>query len=102
MIDGIYESIINEELKNGLDSSKYFLGLEKMSPNNAKFLLTSYLKEVTQQALDSISEMDTDMEDDALLLKEVNICNDILDLLRNKLSFDEYKELNISENAFSS
>lgn len=99
MIDGIYESIINEELKNGLDSSKYFLGLEKMSPKNAKFLLTSYLKEVTQQALDSISEMDTDIEDDALLLKEVNICNDILDLLRNKLSFDEYKELNISENA---
>ena len=99
MIDGIYESIINKELKKELDSSEYFFDTKKMKPESAKNLLTSYLKEITQKALDTIIENDNDISNSEHLLKEIRICNEILDLLRERLSFDEYKELEISEDA---
>jgi len=99
MKEGIYEQVINEELQKNLDNSIYFIDKKKMTSDNAKNLLTDYLKEITKKALDHIEELDSDIDENEYLLKEISICNDILELLREKLSFDEYKDLNISDSA---
>ena len=69
------------------------------SPENAKNLITEYLKEVTRKAMDCIQENNVDLEDSERILKEIEICNEILNLLRTKLDFDEYKELDLSMDA---
>lgn len=99
MKEGIYEQVINEELEKNLDNSIYFIDKRKMTSDNAKNLLTDYLKDITKKALDHIEELDSDIDENEYLLKEISICNDILELLREKLSFDEYKDLNISDSA---
>lgn len=99
MKEGIYEQVINEELQKNLDNTIYFIDKKKMTSDNAKNLLTDYLKEITKKALDHIEELDSDIDENEYLLKEISICNDILELLREKLSFDEYKDLNISDSA---
>jgi superfamily II DNA or RNA helicase len=99
MKDGIYEQLLNEELKKNLDDSLYFYKMKKVSPDNAKNLITDYLKDITKKALDCIREENIDINDSEYLLKEISICNEQLDLLRNRLNFDEYKELNISDDA---
>ena len=45
MKDGIYESIINEELKKNLDYDKYFIKTEKIKRKDSKNLIVNYLAE---------------------------------------------------------
>ena len=85
MKEGIYEQVINEELEKNLDNSIYFIDKRKMTSDNAKNLLTDYLKDITKKALDHIEELDSDIDENEYLLKEISICNDILELLREKL-----------------
>ena len=54
MKEGIYEQVINEELEKNLDNSIYFIDKRKMTSDNAKNLLTDYLKDITKKALDHI------------------------------------------------
>lgn len=99
MKDGIYESIINEELSRNLDSNKYYIKTEKLKGKDSKNIIVNYLSEVTQRALNTINEVDVDKDDDEIIIEEIRICNELIELLRSKLPFDEYRELNISENA---
>ena len=99
MKDGIYESIINEELSRNLDSDKYYIKTEKLKGKDSKNIIVNYLSEVTQRALNTINEVDVDKDDDEIIIEEIRICNELIELLRSKLPFDEYRELNISENA---
>ena len=54
MKDGIYEQLLNNELKSKLNESEYFYKTNTIlkSPENAKNLITEYLKEVTRKAMD--------------------------------------------------
>lgn len=101
MKDGIYEQLLNNELKTKLNESEFFYKTNSIlkSPENAKNLITEYLKEVTRKAMDCIQENNVDLEDSERVLKEIEICNQILDLLRTKLDFDEYKGLDLSMDA---
>lgn len=101
MKDGIYEQLLNNELKGKLNESEFFYKTNTIlkSPENAKNLIAEYLKEVTRKAMDCIQEKDVDIEDSERVLKEIEICNEILDLLRTKLDFDEYKDLDLSMDA---
>jgi len=98
MKNGIYEQIVNNEINKGLETGDYFFNFkDKISTNEYKKLLVEYLKEITDKALDIIEEENSDISDDDLLKKEIDIGNRIIELLRDNLSFDEFKELNISE-----
>lgn len=101
MKDGIYEQLLNNELKSKLNESKYFYKTKTIlkSPVNAKNLITEYLKEITKKALGCIQENNIDLEESEIVLNEINICNEILNLLRTKLDFDEYKDLDLSMDA---
>ena len=56
MKDGIYEQLLNNELKSKLNNSEFFYKTNTIlkSPENAKNLITEYLKEVTRKAMDCI------------------------------------------------
>lgn len=101
MKDGIYEQLLNNELKKELNDSKYFYKTRSILkyPEDAKILITEYVKEITRLALDCIQENDIDVDSDEEVLKEIKICNEILDLLRSRLNFDEYKDLDLSIDA---
>ena len=101
MKDGIYEQLLNNELKSKLNNSEFFYKTNTIlkSPEKAKNLITEYLKEVTRKAMDCNQEENVDVEDSERVLKEIEICNEILDLLRTKLDFDEYKDLDLSMDA---
>ena len=101
MEDGIYEQLLNNELKDKLNDSIYYYKTNTIikSPEKAKNLITEYLKEVTRKAMDCINESEIDLEESEIVLKEIKICNEILDLLREKLNFDEYKSLDLSLDA---
>ena len=81
------------------NDKKDFYSEVYLTPENAKNLITEYLKEVTRKAMDCIQENNVDLEDSERVLKEIEICNEILNLLRTKLDFDEYKELDLSMDA---
>ena len=49
--------------------------------------------------MDCIQENNVDIEDTERVLKEIEICNEILNILREKLNFDEYKCLDLSKDA---
>ena len=65
MKDGIYEQLLNNELKSKLNESEFFYKTNTIlkSPENAKNLITEYLKEVTRKAMDCIQENNVNLED---------------------------------------
>ena len=69
MKDGIYESIINEELSRNLDSDKYYIKTEKLKGKDSKNIIVNYLSEVTQIALNTINEVDVDKDDDEIIIE---------------------------------
>ena len=60
MKDGIYEQLLDNELKSKLNESEFFYKTNTIlkSPENAKNSITEYLKEVTRKAMDCIQEKD--------------------------------------------
>lgn len=99
MKDGIYESIINNELKNNINEKDFFVGKSNLKGPSARKLIIDYLSEVTTRALKTIEENDVDSSQDELIKKDIEISNEIIKLLRSRLSFDEYKDLDISNDA---
>lgn len=97
MKNGIYEEIINNKILKELDDDKFFIGKEKLDSEEAKNILTQYIGDITKTALKYIRD---DVRDsDEYLLKQIEICNDIIELLKEKLKDDEFEELKISESA---
>ena len=96
MKDGIYEEIINNKLSKELNEEDFFIGKEKLDDESAKIILTQYIGQVTKDALKYLRD---DVEANEYLVKQIEICNDIIELLKNKLNYNEFEELKINENA---
>ena len=96
MKDGIYEEIINNKLSKELNEEDFFIGKEKLDDESAKIILTQYIGQVTKDALKYLRD---DVEANEYLVKQIEICNDIIELLKNKLNYNEFEKLKINENA---
>lgn len=96
MKDGIYEEIINNKLSKELNEEDLLIGKEKLDDESAKIILTQYIGQVTKEALKYLRD---DVEANEYLVKQIEICNDIIELLKNKLNYNEFEELKINENA---
>ena len=73
------------------------IGKEKLDSEEAKNILTQYIANITKTALKYIRD---DIKDsNEYLLKQIEICNDIIELLKEKLQDKEFEELKISESA---
>ncbi|MFC5601859.1 DUF3427 domain-containing protein [Sporosarcina koreensis] len=98
MQEGIYEQLINKKVKAELDELPDVFAVEKeeMDEAEARVLLSSYISSVTRNALSHIR--DGGNKEDALL-RQIEVCNEIIDVLHQKLGDDEFAKLKLDEHA---
>lgn len=97
LTEGIYEEIINGKLKNELDNldiDTYEIGKETMDTEEARKILASYISSVTRRALKYVRE---ETSDDQSLLKQIQTCNEIINLLSTHLDEEEFRLMKIDE-----
>lgn len=99
MIDGIYEELVNSKILNEIDSKDWFIGKEKLDSEEAKKYLKQYIGDITEKALSYLRDKFSEKDADLYLNRQIRICNDIIELLRQKLNVNEFEELKISEQA---
>lgn len=95
---GIYEEIITQKLKdkiNELELDTYEIGKEKLDVEEARKMLSSYISGITRKALQFVRENQKD--DAGALLEQIKTCNEIIDLLSNRLDNEEFNSLQIEE-----
>jgi superfamily II DNA or RNA helicase len=98
MQEGIYEQLINKKIKAELDELPDIFAVEKegIDEAEARVLLSSYISSVTRNALSHIR--DGGNKEDALL-KQIQICNEIIDVLHQKLKDEDFAGLKLDEHA---
>ncbi len=97
MQNGIYEEIINNKILKELSNEELIIGKEKLDSEDAKTFLTQYIAEITRTALKCVRDDLTEQQD--YLLKQIELCNDIIELLKQKLNANEFEDLKVSESA---
>lgn len=97
MKNGIYEEIINNKILKEISNEELIIGKEKLDSEDAKTFLTQYIAEITKTALKCVRDEITEPQN--YLLKQVELCNDIIELLKQKLNEYEFEELKITESA---
>ncbi|MDW0116664.1 DUF3427 domain-containing protein [Sporosarcina thermotolerans] len=98
MQEGIYEQLINNKIKSELEELPdiFAVGKEGIDEAEARVLLSSYISTVTKNALSHIR--DGGNKEDALL-RQIQICNEIIDVLHQKLDDADFEELKLDEHA---
>lgn len=97
MKNGIYEEIINNKILKELNNEDLIIGKEKLDSEDAKTFLTQYIAEITKTALKYVRDEITEQQE--YLLKQVELCNDIIELLKQKLNENEFEDLKITNRA---
>lgn len=98
MNQGIYEEIINQKLKHelsGLDTNTFEIGTEPIDVEEARKILSSYISLVTRKALKFVRDDVTD--DQQALTNQIQLCNEIISTLSERLDEDEFRQLKIEE-----
>ena len=98
MQEGIYEQLINRKIKIELEKLPEIFAVEKeeIDEAEARVLLSSYISSVTRNALSHIREGGN--KEDALL-RQIEVCNEIIDVLIQKLDDDDFANLKLEEHA---
>lgn len=98
MQEGIYEQLINRKIKAELDLLPDIFSVEKeeIDEAEARVLLSSYISSVTRNALSHIR--DGGNKEDALL-RQIEVCNEIINVLHQKLGDDDFAEHKLDEHA---
>ena len=98
MIEGIYEEIISRRLKekiNLLDKDNYLFGKEKLDVEEGKKFLSMYIGSITRKALEYIRE--EYLEDSEALYNQIKICNEVIELLKERLDDTDFDLLEIEQ-----
>lgn len=99
MQEGIYEQLINEKVKAELvtlSPELFSVETEKIDEAEARTLLSSYISSITKVALTHIRE---GSDKDEALLRQIQTCNEIIDVLQQKLSDHDFTGLKIEDHA---
>ncbi|OFW78408.1 MAG: NgoFVII family restriction endonuclease, partial [Alicyclobacillus sp. RIFOXYA1_FULL_53_8] len=97
MKQGIYEQVINNMTARQLaelDLEKYDIGTDSLDAEEARKFLANYISTVTRKALSIVREQESE---DAQVLAQIRICNDIISTLKNCLGPEEADELALDE-----
>ncbi|MGM0844994.1 MAG: DUF3427 domain-containing protein [Bacillota bacterium] len=94
---GIYEEIITEKLQEELAGSDldFDIGKTPLDVEEARKVLSSYISSVTRNALKAVR--DEERNDQQALLRQIETCNEIIDILSQRLDRQEFERLRISE-----
>lgn len=95
---GIYEEIINKQLKNELallDETSFEIEKANLDVEEARKFLASYISNVTRKALKYVRDNESD--DREALLKQIAACNHIISTLGSELDDEEFGKMQIDE-----
>ncbi|MGD6805198.1 DEAD/DEAH box helicase [Rossellomorea aquimaris] len=94
---GIYEEIITEKLQEELAGSdlNFDIGKTPLDVEEARKVLSSYISSVTRNALKAVR--DEERNNGQALLRQIETCNEIIDILSQRLDRQEFERLRISE-----
>lgn len=99
MKQGLYEQVINskieEQLKN-LEEEKFIIEKSKIDNTEAKVILSQYISKVIRKALNYIR--DKEKEDSDKLLKQIEACNNIINILSEVSNEEDIKKYEIDKN----
>lgn len=99
MKQGLYEQVINKEILkqlNNLEKEKFIIDKSKIDNEEAKVILSQYISQVIRKSLNYIR--DKEKEDDDKLLKQIEACNDIINILSDVSNEDDIKKYEIDKN----
>jgi superfamily II DNA or RNA helicase len=91
MAQGIYEQVINEEIKEklkALDVDKYLIEKESIDVEEAKTVLSNYISLVIKKSLRFIRENYKSDDKEEALLSQIKACNELIEIL-SKLTKDK-------------
>ena len=96
---GLYEQIINTEIQEqlkALENEKFIIEKSKIDNEEAKVILSQYISKVIRKSLNYIR--DKEKEDSDKLLKQIEACNDIINILSEVSNEDDIKKYEIDKN----
>ncbi len=97
--EGLYEQVINteilEQLKT-LEEEKFIIDKGNIDKEEAKSILSQYIAEVIRKSLNYIR--DKEKEDSEKLLKQIEACNDIINILSKVSNEEDIKKYEIDKN----
>ena len=98
MKEGLYEQVINKNILdnlNELGSENFFIDKEVIETQEAKVILTNYISTVIRRALGYVRDKTKD--DKEKLLKQIEACNKIIDVLSEVSSEEDINGFRIEE-----
>ena len=99
MKEGLYEQIINKKIQqqlNNLEQEKFIIDKDKIDKEEAKVILSSYISQIIRKSLNYIR--DKEKEDSEKLIKQIEACNDIINILGKVSNEDDIKKYEIDKN----
>lgn len=97
--EGIYEQVINEELKKklkDLNIEQFLIEKENMDVEEAKTVLSAYISSVIKKALRFIRE-NNKKDDKEALLSQIKACNELIKALSRLAEEDNLQGFKIAE-----
>lgn len=96
--EGIYEQVINNEIISELevlDINNLLISKEDIDNEEAKVILSQYIEGVIRKSLNYIR--DKEKEDNDKLLKQIEVCNKIINILAKESNEEDIKKYKIDE-----
>lgn len=86
---GIYEQLITQLISRQLNHDQYYVGDRELEPGEASVWLARFLSRILQFSLDAIPQ------DDQQLINQIELCNQLLLWLKNRLSDEDFFDDNL-------
>lgn len=96
---GIYEQIINQDLKQKLQQlniNQYLIEKESLDVEEAKTILSTYISSIIKKALRFIRESNK-KDDKEALLSQIKVCNELIHSLSKLADEDSLQASKIAE-----
>ena len=99
MKEGLYEQVINKEILqqlNKIEQENFIIDKDKIDKEEAKAILSQYISQVIRKSLNYIR--DKEKEDREKLIKQIEACNDIINILSKVSNEEDIKKYEIDKN----
>ena len=91
--EGLYEQVINKEILQQLENieqENFIIDKDKIDKEEAKAILSQYISQVIRKSLNYIR--DKEKEDSEKLIKQIQACNDIINILSQVSNEEDNKK----------
>ena len=98
MKEGLYEQVINTEIKqylNELENENFIIDKSSIDKEEAKVILSQYIYKVIRKSLNYIR--DKEKSDENKLLKQIEACNEIIKILSETSNEEDIKKYEIDK-----